>query len=782
MNIGSPRHFRSILDALLGRWVRGDGQRVPNRVQGPWVPRVRSLEPRIVLNATAELAALGDLVISGDAADDFVDVSINASGRIEIFDANAAVIPIRVGTDNAGAPIFVDSLDPSEIVTGRLSVDLGGGDDTLLVDVPVDLSVTVVDDLGNDSVNISLNADAAEVSDNTLNISAETINIDGGDDTIDLSTSTLNSSAVNGSIVIEDANAVTLGDVSVTQGGLQIGESGDPLTGNVTQAPGTNISVGRLEVHTDSGINLSQTTNSIAVVDEITSQGNVVLHSDATGLPNDTMIVHDIETLNDNVRGDISITVVGSVDLISSDPTSDTVLATANGQINVNASDQIRISDFVSNNNDLDVDANHEIIAGGEQGRIAMSAGQAWIAGDSVQIHARQISDGAVTINAPSVELGDDFEINTGNGIGVARRFGPRPELIVVEPGVIKEVPPGVITDPTDPDFVKIETAFYDVESIMTDILTQANANDAKGVFSVEIGVVGENGLTLSIDWGGQSNRFQRLEDLPGDHTRVDVSHVYLESDILNSRLNGRPSATDPLAVRFAVSHHDSIVINGNSIQQTVAPGEVVTAGGASLREDVPGELISSTDDPRTTTNFEDANVPDLESGRAFFVIPRVDLPPAFFAVRNVIPDPIDPPPPIILTSTIELSNVTFETAEASASPLSIREEYFQLRTLSPDPQGDDQIEPIRLPDNIMSEDQLSDLFAELPDGSYEIQYVIGESDQRTILRVDLRGGRAVILSEELETGSMELELIEGEDFSEAPLSETQPSGVDHEP
>ncbi|MBB3204515.1 hypothetical protein FHS27_000279 [Rhodopirellula rubra] len=782
MNIRPPHSLRSILDAMVGRWLRGDRASEPETRPEQWIPRVRTLEPRIVLNATAELAALGDLVISGDAADDFVEVSIDGSGRIELFDANSAVIPIRVGTDAFGNPIFVDSVHPSQITTGRLTTNLGAGNDTLRIDVPVDLSVTVIDDLGNDSVDVTLTPDNLGVSDNVLNIDAETISLNGRDNDIDLTSSKLESSGTNGSISIENADDVTLGNVTVNQGRLQIGDAADLITGNVTQAGGTDIAVNRLEINATEGVDLSQADNSIAIVDDISTDGDVILRSDASGLANDTMVIHRIETLDNSVRGDISVTVNGSVDLVSSDPANDTVLSTANGEIRVSATEDLRIDDFVSSNDGSDVAADHEIIAGGTNGRVNLSAGDTWTAGDAVQIYASQITDGAVTINAPDVVIGNDFEINTGNGVGIAHRFAPRPEINVIEPGIFEAVQPGVITDPNDPDFVEIETAFYDVDSISTNILTQANENDATGVLSVQIGVAGENGLTLSIDWGGQSNRFQTLENLPGDRTQVDVAHVYTQADILNSTLNGRISATAPLAVRFAVSHHASIVITGDSIEQTVAPGEIVTAGGTSLSEAVPGQLLTSTDNPNTVSTFQGNVVPDYESGRAFFVIPRVDLPPAFFAVRNVIPEPIDPPPPFILTSTTELSNVTFETAEASASPLSIREEYFQLRTLSPDPQGDDLVEPIRLHDNIMSQEHLTDLFTELPDGSYEIQYVIGESDQRTILRVDLRGGEAVILSDDIESGSMELELLESEESDGETDTGLAPKEDDHEP
>ncbi|WP_146408131.1 beta strand repeat-containing protein [Allorhodopirellula heiligendammensis] len=930
-----------------------------------------------MLNATAELMGTGDLLISGDATDDVVDVTLNTAGEIEIFDANG-LVPIRIGTDGAGNPITTNSLDPSKITSNRLTANLGAGNDSLRIDVPVGLNVSADGGIGSDSLDISLNADASNLSSNTLILTAEDIRVDGGGDDIDFATSTLLSDGAGGLITIDNANQIRLGEIDVVDGSLQIGDVGAPVTDAISQAAGTGISadlvsiyaagdvdlsstansvdtidlfldagvsgvadgnihlvantihvdgggddidfatstllsdgagglitidnanqirLGEIDVvdgslqigdvgapvsdaisqaagtgisadlvsiyaagdvdlsstansidtidlfldagvsgvadgnihlvantiHVDGGgddidfatstllsdgagglitidnanqirlgeidvvdgslqigdvgapvsdaisqaagtgisadlvsiyaagdVDLSSTGNSIGTVDRIVSGGTVDVHSNVNGLPGATLTVHQIETASGGARGDINISVTGSLDLVSTTIGNDNVLNTENGEINIVASGDIRILDQGVVNDGSGGD--REIIAGGDNGRLMMSAGNAWIAGDSIQIYASQVSDAAVRINAPSVVIGNDFEINTGNGVGIAHRFAPRPELTVVAPGQIQPVYPGVITDPTNPNYVKIETAFYDVESIETDILTQANENDASGVLSIDIGAAGENGLSLFIDWGGISNRFEQLDNLPGDHTRVDVSHVYLESDILNSTLNGRGSATDPLAVRFAVSHHASIVVTGDSVEQTVPANQIATAGGPTLQNSVPGRLISSTDNPLTAP---------LESGRAFFVIPRVNVPMAFFPVRDVLPEPIEPTPPVILTSSVQLSSVVVDTVESSASPPSIRDEYFQLRTLSPDPNGEDLIEPIRLPDSILAEDRLDELFAELPDGAYEIDYVIGNSEERLILRVDLRGGKAIIVENEIEGAPLELEVLD---------------------
>ncbi|WP_404305879.1 autotransporter outer membrane beta-barrel domain-containing protein [Neorhodopirellula lusitana] len=771
----------------------------------------RRLEPRIVLNATAELLAMGDLVLSGDGFVDEVSANTLPNGDIQFIDANTGIIPIRVGEDAFGNPILVDSIDPGVVATGRLHVDLGAGDDQFSVDLPAELDLTVIDGGGTDSVDVTVGDHAGNLANLDLQITAETISLDASGQSLDLQSSELTADT---SITIENAIDVNLGNVDVGSGTLTVGSTGQPLGGELTQAAGTSLTASQLDAWSVGDVELEQTANAIARIANLQSDGDVSIVSSQT-MTVDALVADNIElvvvgddsdlligsvevsdptvgdvrltagddilggndelladdlilrasnatddgpdairlstNVNDldaivagNNAGDLTITEADSIRLASSDAASDAeVLQTGNGAIRVTAGGTISIDDSDSNNDGAGLVDDQEIIAGGDRGRIDFQAGDDFIAGDSVQLAAADTSAGAVTVSATQVVLGDDFEINTGDGVGVARRFGPRPDPDELQP-----------TNPVlDPE-LGIETAFYDIDSVQTSILEQANANDAEGVLSVDIGVAGENGLTLSIDWGAATNRFEELTDLAGDRTRVDVAHVYTQSDILNSTLNGRTGATEPLAVRFAVSHHESIVITGDSIEQTI-PDPMIT----SVSEPVPGGLVTSTDNPNTGS----ALTPVYESGRAFFVIPRIDVPVAFFPVRDVIPEPVTPPPPVQLTSVILLSDVDFETAEASASAITIREEYFQLRMLSPDPNGDDLIEPVRLPENVLQGDRLNDLFAGLPDGAYEIEYVIGDGDQRTILRVDLRGGQPKILSDDLDAGLLKLNWLEGE-------------------
>lgn len=776
-------------------------------------PRVRRLERRIVLNATAELAALGDLFINGDAADDLIRVDTNSDGRIEIFDANNAVVPIRVGIDGFGNPILVDSVAPDQIASGRLKVNLGGGDDSLEVDLPAGLDLAVIDGDGNDSVNVTLRSDAGDIRDQTLELHAETIHLDADGNSLDLGLSRLVSTSSGGSIDIQNATDLRLGAIDV-EANLTLGSTLSPIAGSITQADATPIDVFSIEAYNAGDLTLKDPRNEIDEVLTIVSTGDVKVSSSGstniqfargenlafTSLGDDAdLIVDDIQvntpengdvklTAGDDITsvdagtgsaiiaddlyllannatdddktvinlrtdvndldatvqgdnpGDLIIHEIGSIRLASSGAGPDFgVIRTGNGIIQINAGDSIMIDDGDASNDGASLTVDREIEAGGVNGGIQLFATNDLVVGDLVQLASQSIQDGAVSITAERVVLGDDFEINTGDGIGIARRFAPRPD------------PDGL--QATDHDFVDVETAFYNVHSVTTDTLTQFNENDAIGTLSLDIGVEGENGLKLFIDWGGDSERLTEETDLQGG-TRVDVQHVYTQNDILDSKLNGRTSATDPLAVRFSVSHHPSISITGESIEQTV-PDDTI----GRVSESVKSGLISSTDDPNTPQTSN----PGYENGRAFFVIPRIDVPVAFFPVRDVIPEAIDPPPAILVSSVTLMSDVRLDTIEASASSITIREEYFQLRALSPDPEGEDLIEPARLPEGILAGDRLNDLFAQLPDGSYEIQYVIGDGDQRTILRVELRGGEPIIISDELEGGELRLRRLDAE-------------------
>ncbi|MEL6106518.1 MAG: hypothetical protein AAFU85_10790, partial [Planctomycetota bacterium] len=279
-----------------------------------------------------------------------------------------------------------------------------------------------------------------------------------------------------------------------------------------------------------------------------------------------------------------------------------------------------------------------------------------------------------------------------------------------------------------------------------------AQINDALGMLTVDVGNGGERGLTINIDWGAESGRFQQIDGLSGDAPPLVVGHLYLENEILESRLNGRESETAPLEVRFSVRHHESILIVGETVEQ-----------GDSGVQQVEGELISSTDNPDT---FESGRVPILENGVARFIIPNLSIPVAFFPVRDVIPMLETEPVVLSTEQTFTVLGGSVESVATVSSTSTSRDEYFQIRVRSPDPLGEDLIEPTRLPDDIVSGDKLKRLFESLPDGRYEIEYVLGDGNVRSILSVELRDGKPIVPVENLEGGSLRLRPIEDEELS----------------
>jgi hypothetical protein len=465
--------------------------------------------------------------------------------------------------------------------------------------------------------------------------------------------------------------------------------------------------------------------------------------------------INDLEiAVTGTYRGDVEIRESDSLSLASSDRGDDTEqVRTTNGEIRIIAGDSITIRDTDASDDGPGRDSDVELIAGGDHGRILFRAPNLIDIGSDVQLVAAQSTDEAVLIESESVIFGERIEINTGGGVGVARYFLPRPEAGAVD------------------------GAFYDYDSVSTDRLTQENDNDAKGFLSLRVGREGERGLQVDIDWGAPTNRFQTITDVSGDNSRLidggtdasgpittdpslRVSHVYTETDILNSTLNGRRSATDPLEVRFAVSHHASIVIRSSEITQGT------DAGGQPLSETLPGRLASSTDNP-LTPNL-------LENGVARFIIPNLTVPVAFFPIREIIPETVKPESLVRIPESVAVSGSGIESIPGSASSLAARDEYFQIRVLSPDPLGEDLADPERLPDDILAGDKLKTLIEDLPDGRYEIQYVFGDGNERSLLRFDVRDGKAKALGEDLQGGVLRLQPL-------PPLEDTQPATAPEE-
>ena len=128
-----PRPDRKlpILAQVCGQWRRwleersARSEHQPIRVQRMASPQVRMLEPRLVLNATAELNVIGQLLVMGTQAAETVQLQVDSDGDLLLRDGDGSVIPIANHPD--GPSGSTNPLDPSAVTSGQVLFDMGGG-------------------------------------------------------------------------------------------------------------------------------------------------------------------------------------------------------------------------------------------------------------------------------------------------------------------------------------------------------------------------------------------------------------------------------------------------------------------------------------------------------------------------------------------------------------------------------------------------------------------------------------------------------------------------------
>ncbi|TWU55735.1 hypothetical protein [Rubripirellula reticaptiva] len=670
-----------------------------------------------------------------------------------------------------------------QVTTGNLLTV----DGPILISGDLDLSADTIHLVGDvdttvDNANgkVSLKSLTLVDVDGSIFVGTGVIHVDGGGGTIDTTAARLQSDSALNAITFENASRVKLGDTIAVEGRLVLGVDKN-IRGRIDQAPGTFVTVNRLQTSNTGEIELTNMQNDFITLENIDFDGSVRIF-DSVG----TVRLVDIRSANGGIfitanhdifaeqvesleTGPIELRAQGDVHINGE-------LKTANGQILIEAGGSITVVDLSVDDDNEARTSDPELIAGGELGRIELVATESITLSDDVQLQASKITqlfaapqtslgqstpivtsivdaDRAVLIDAPTLVIGEGVQIDTGMDQGTARLFSPRPIDTDEQLAGVEIDANGLATNPF---------AFYDPNSITVNILEQALVNDATGILSFDIGQTGERGLTVDIDWGAETRRFQQIDGLSADANTfvgvtlngqpinpttasgsgsITVQHFYdSQDDILGSTLNGRAAATAPLEVRFAVRHHESIFVRTETVTQS---------GVANL---IAGGIGSSTDDPTTSV---------LDSGQASFIIPSLTIPVAFFPVRDVIPE-LETPTFIGRAETsVALTSTSLETTESTTASTASREEFFQLRALSPNPNGSDLVAPKKLPDDILDGDKIQELFAELPDGAYEIEYVLGDGNERSILKVDVRDGEATLPETELDEGELRLKRLD---------------------
>lgn len=711
------------------------------------------------------IEAGGDVFVSGTATVDDMFAIDAAGGDVVLgtFSLTTATVGDAVMIDDAASVTLgdIDSPDGNLLIgqSGLVQGDVTQADGTRLQINGLSIGTLGLIELSSAENDFAL-AESVDANGNiTLLDSANGLDVrqirSGGGD-VDL-----RSTATDFAILISGVIATGGGDVRITAG-EQIRMRD---TATIDAGDGTIQMDAADDVTLSSLVTTNATANAIRIqsfAGAISDGGDTDLDIDANfgrvaimaatgigdGNPIDMRVAEFSAKVTD--RGAIQIAEQDSVHLIE--------LETFDGEIVVTAADSIVIDDERPEDQNGPFAVTPRLIAGGTDGRIRLDAGNEegdrLRIGNGVGLVASQSSLGAVQLDAAAIEFGEQIEIRTGGDIGVARVFSPRPvlpaDLTSPDPGGGN--PDGMISDPSD-------AAFYDTSSVFTNRLSQALGNGGAGILTIGVGHVGEQGLTLNIDWGGAFQRYQQVDGLAGGELHP-IEHAYTEEDILESRLNGRASATAPLEVRFSVRHHESIIVTGNSVTQGAGSIEQVESGVISatdndnpLRPDL-GETIQQN------TVADNATLLHL-NGKAQFIIPSLTIPVAFFPVRNVIPEPETLEIFVRVEGTVDQINTGVQTSEASRGSAVIRDEYFQIRVISPDPEGEDLTPPKRLQDSILEGDNLKRLFSKLPDGRYVIEYVLGDGNERTIIQADVRNGEAIDLGDELDGGYLKLKMLD---------------------
>ena len=219
----------------------------------------------------------------------------------------------------------------------------------------------------------------------------------------------------------------------------------------------------------------------------------------------------------------------------------------------------------------------------------------------------------------------------------------------------------------------------------------------------------------------------------------------------------GRGRTSDPMQIRFAVSQHSSIRIEGQSVLNPdgTTPDVPKNHPYDPKTEPVDGNknpivlthegryLLSSTDVSDDPTAF----LPRFDNGIAAFTIPTSK------AVSIFIPaDPVVVPletPKLVTTETtvIAPSSLTTETTVVSGSSSTVTTtEYFELRRFNDD--GTVEIERLNdfQGDGLLDKERFEKFISDKGDGEYEIWFITRENSsgtmiERPVIHFRLEGG-----------------------------------------
>lgn len=347
------------------------------------------------------------------------------------------------------------------------------------------------------------------------------------------------------------------------------------------------------------------------------------------------------------------------------------------------------------------------------------------------------------------------------------------------------------------------------------------------GTMTFTIGSPGEKNLILDVDWGDHDRTilsplqptlantvaprfangvyvFDATVDqyatrflIPEGGATYSIPHEFSDAALnlkdfltgLTIQEPGRTKPSDPFNVRFAVSQHSSIVIDGQSVlDPSVRPEDVASVAPADVPLNAPYDpdvnkpyapddpSISPTgSDPTfrlsSTNVLDDPNafLPRFDNGVVAFTIPT-NRAVAFIPRVDAAIAPVEAPRPFFREApVVSPSLLTTESSRSSAASSSVTtDEYFELRRLS----EDGTLETTeRLTGNKDGELLLSnrDLFEEFinerGDGDYEIWFITkdtrdGALIERPVIQFRLESGRIAAPADEAQPTFQPFKLI----------------------
>jgi hypothetical protein len=406
------------------------------------------------------------------------------------------------------------------------------------------------------------------------------------------------------------------------------------------------------------------------------------------------------------------------------------------------------------------------------------------------------------------VLLGENSTISTDNGI--EQLISPSPNFTGINNGVFT-FDPATAFFSGNVEVSNLTSRFlFNSDEIQPDGTTlPRNSVVFLGTLTFTIGSPGEKNLILDIDWGDHDRtliseippivantmpaRFDAVRNvyvfdpvkdqhatrylIPEGGASYSIPHEFSQNAFNLKAADGKTAinepgraigvTSDPVQVRFAVSQHSSIVIDGQAVLNPRAPSDPAAVPQNGLPDSKTGNgsqkgvnFPYAEDNPTLTqadplfqlssTNVldqPDVFLPRFDNGVAGFVIPTppsVPIPPT-----NVpIPPPALPSPFIPEVLAIATPQITTESSRSSATSSSIStDEYFELRRTNED--GTVTVERLNelAGESLLNRERFEEFVRELGDGEYEIFFITrdnkdGTTIPRSVIQFRLESGR----------------------------------------